>query len=429
MKIAVITDEGSKGGAAIAATRLCVGLRRQGHHVVRLHRKRFDPAPGSYDEVRPIALRPEPLGRVAAVVRAEWWRRRAQHMWVEQFRRTLADVQPDVINIHNIHGARWDIEVVEECVRHAPVVWTLHDMWPITGSCAYSMDCMKFKTACDRACPELGEYPTLPAGQIAASHERRREFYAAAPPLVHVAPSRWLAGLAESMTRGTIATHCIPYGLNLDQFKPGSSREARGRLGLPVDGSPVALVSSASLAIPRKGLALLVEALEHGGRDMLSAGDKGAGAGLHLVFVGEGGPDWIARLGLPDWVQPHFTGRLEGAEALATAYNAADLFIHPSLADNLPLVLMEASACATPSVGLPIGGVPEMIEDGETGWLAREATAKGLAEALGRAFSDHAEWTRLGREAGKFAQRHYALEKQVRAYEKLFEQMISRSGR
>src|SRR5262249_5214313 len=132
-------------------------------------------------------------------------------------RHLLTLARPDIINVHNLHGAApwgWGPRLVEVCLEFAPVVWTLHDMWSFTGRCAYSYDCEKFISGCDASCPTPDEEPKLPAERIHAAWEERRALYARhVDDLVIVTPSRWLA---EQARRGMFARHrieVIPYGL------------------------------------------------------------------------------------------------------------------------------------------------------------------------------------------------------------------------
>ena len=136
MKIAIVTDLGDQGGAAIAASRAGAGLVARGHHVTRLHRRGTLAPPGSASEFRQIGLPSEWPMRLWSVARGELSRRYLQSAWRREFRRALAEIQPDAICLNNLHASVWDIEVAEECLASAPVVWTLHDMWPFCGACA-----------------------------------------------------------------------------------------------------------------------------------------------------------------------------------------------------------------------------------------------------------------------------------------------------
>lgn len=413
MKIAVINDTGSAGGAGVAATRLCVGLRRRGHTIVRLTKVGFPPAPESADECYPMAPGPTWTRRLWGARLGEPWRRAIQARWVGEFRRRLGAIKPDAISLHNLHGAAWDIEVVEECLRHAPVLWTLHDMWALTGSCAYAMGCAKFEGRCDRDCPQIGVYPTLPAGAIAAAHERRQTLYDSRPPLALVAPSRWLHREATRALKDRTTLHCVPYGLDLEIFKPHPRAEAQKELGFGGDDKPTLLVTAALLNDPRKGMDLFEEAMRLLGNEA-----------LRLLVAGKGRPP-----NLPSHVEVVKKETIEGEAAMARIYASADLLVHPARADNQPLVVMEALACGLPVVGIDIGGVGEMVVEGETGWLAKEATAgvtptaTALADAMGRALSQRDQWPEYADRARAVAEDRFPLDLQAARYEKVFEEI------
>jgi len=412
MRIAVVTDYGSTGGASIAASRLCTGLRRRGHFVGRFYAFAPSPTADSADVVYPVGDLDPWNVRISGVLKNEIWRRISQRRWAKVFRRVLRDFRPDVVSLHNLHGACWDIEVVEECLRHAPVTWTLHDMWALTGSCAYSLDCLKFESACDARCPRVGTYPTLPARMIASAHARRRRLYNGHPRLALVAPSRWLTDHARVMAKGCVSTLRITYGLDLDQFRPIQKSLARDLLRIPDDGKPCLLAAAAWFRDPIKGMNLLVEALATPAKES-----------PRLMLMGR--DDVLIRP--PAGIDVVRFGALSGDKFFPILYSAADLFVQPSLAENQPLVIMEAMACGVPVVALSVGGVPEMVVENETGWLAKEKSAGGLAEALRRAMAERAEWPDYAERCRARARAQYAAELQARRYEQVMRDLVAGS--
>ncbi|MDK2972338.1 MAG: hypothetical protein PWP23_2093 [Candidatus Sumerlaeota bacterium] len=411
LRIAVVSDEGTQGGASIACTRLCLALRAAGHTVARIHHARFAPDPQSADVFYAVEQRSFSSKVLDNLPRNELSRRVLQQRWAGQLHAILHDFEPDIVNLHNLHNAKWDIEIVEEFLRHTPVVWTLHDMWALTGSCAYSFACRQFETGCTRACPQVGTYPTLPAGMVPGAHARRRAlWHHAGGRLVFVAPSRWLAGEARRAAP-RVPAKVIPNGLDLDVFRPRGKAEARAWLGVPDDERPVLLTAASSLADPRKGTRELTEAL---GR---------LGTPVRLLMMGRGEP-----MKLPGNVESHLLGPVTGDPFLALAINAADAFVLPSKADNLPLVVQEAMACAVPCLGTAVGGIPEMIADGETGWLAGDAGPDALLAALEKAFAGRTRWPEMGAAGRRRAERGYSAARQAERYTGLFRRLLSAHG-
>jgi glycosyltransferase involved in cell wall biosynthesis len=404
LRIAVVSDEGTEGGASIATTRLCIALRQAGHRVARIHHGRFRPHPDSADEFHPLELKEFSARALDNLPRNEVCRAELQRRWCRRFRRVLEEFRPHVVNLHNLHNARWDIEVVEECLRHAPVVWTLHDMWALTGSCAYAFECRRFERRCSSACPQVGTYPTLPAGMVAAAHARRRRLWSAhGGRLRFVAPSKWLAREARRATR-LVPVRVIPYGLDLETFRPRNRAEARRWLGLPEDGRPVLMAGAAALGDRRKGMSDLLAAVGHLPEPL-----------PRLVLIGHAGG-----LERPEGLEIRCVGPVTGERFLALALNAADLFVLPSHADNLPLVVQEALACGVPVVGYPTGGIPEMVRPGQTGWLAAEHSPAALAESLRQALEARAEWPGYAAGCRRVAESEYGAARQAARYGRLF---------
>jgi hypothetical protein len=188
------------GGAAISAARLAEGLVARGHSVTRVIQHTysgdwnweslpFTPPSGHSKAFRLVrSLLPESGRRV--------WDTRIAENWLDQ---AIEKVKPDVINVHNLHGAGWPATLVRVCASSAPTVWTLHDTWSFTGRCAVSSDCRKFVSGCDSSCPTPGEYPVLHPSAIAGEWRRKAEILSGTGDhLVGVAPSSWLFRQAKA---------------------------------------------------------------------------------------------------------------------------------------------------------------------------------------------------------------------------------------
>ena len=314
----------------------------------------------------------------------------------------LRRLRPDAVNIHNLHGADsdgWSAGIARVATAHAPTVWTLHDMWSFTGRCAYSYDCRKFIDGCDSSCPSPGEYPALAPERIEDAWRRRRALLAGAATLVGVCPSRWLAAEARAGLWGRRRVEVIPNGLPLETYRPVDRKTARAALGLDRP-HPVLLVAAQKLQARQKGAKLLEEALGRATRRPVTLLTLGAGA---------------LRLDIPGLeIVP--LGYVEDEPKKTLFYAAADALVHPAEADNLPNVVMESIACATPVIGLPVGGVPEMVRPGCTGWLARTPDADGLAAAIDGAVEDLGRGVRLGESCRRIAEAEYGSDLQASRY-------------
>jgi glycosyltransferase involved in cell wall biosynthesis len=252
-----------------------------------------------------------------------------------------------------------------------PIVWTLHDMNTFTGGCHYDANCGRYKTGCGE-CPALDS--ESPNDLSRAIFKRKAAIFDRLSPerLRIVTPSRWLADAARgSELLKKFSCEVIPYGLDLDVYKPMDRTLCRQELKIPVDAKVVLFVADSNQN-KRKGFSLLTEALAQ-------IADI---QGLVLASIGGASNSMSASI-------PYISlGQLQDDKSIAAAYSAADVMVIPSLQDNLPNTVLEAMACGTPAVGFDVGGIPDMIQNGVTGFLAPLRDVNGLAGAVRLALSD-----------------------------------------
>jgi glycosyltransferase involved in cell wall biosynthesis len=421
MNILHINTLDIEGGAARAMQRLHVGLQRLGQHshVLVGVQAASDPdtaavgpesAPfrGFADKARDtIGLALETRFGLNG-----WAYRNSWH--IPQF---PAFREADVVHLHNLHGGYFNIHALPELARHKPLVWTLHDMWALTGHCAYSYGCEYWQAGC-HDCPllrepgrQIVEPPPTATDRTGAVWRAKRRLYRETP-LHIVAPSRWLCGMVQqSILSAAASVQHIPYGVDLEVFQPLDRRAARRALDLPADAT-VVFASAAGLQNGRKGVAYLLEALEE-----LASGEPIwlLTSGEQAELVRQAHRFNIRQLGYVD----------EQRQPLAFA--AADLFALPTLADNLPLVLIEALACGTPSVAFDVGGVSELVQHLETGYLARPRDAADLAHGMRLLLHDDGLRERMRHRCREVAETEYSLEQQARRYLDVYEEAIQQT--
>jgi len=411
MKIVVISDAEERGGAGVAGARLAGAWAGAGHDVSYVVSR---PSGSDSPWTTQVLERTRDDGKtllwkaLGAKGRVRERREAGTARSLDALLRTLA---PDIVSVQNVHGGSgWSIRIVETAAVHAPVFWTLHDMWSFTGRCAYAYDCTKFAAGCDETCPTPDEYPALAPKRIHAAWARKQALLRDNDRVAAIAPSRWLH--EASLRGGWPAKRLVhvEYGLDLETYAPVDREQARSRLKIPADRQ-VLLIVAPDLSDRRKGAHLLLEALgtlrDDGGAFPLCAG-MGKGS-LKL------GDDEVA------------LGFLSDEAAKRDAYNAADVVVHPALADNLPNVLLESLACGTPIVGFPAGGVPDIIAD-DGGWVASAVTSGALAASIRTALDEIAAG-RDGREAARAsAVRRFALPQQAHTYLDMFDRATGAVG-
>lgn len=360
------------GGAAIAAARLHRALEAAGHestlHLMQT-RGGMPVATAGQSRFQQAAamLRPH-LERLPVDLRFPRRQGKFSLAWLPNplLRRVAQSGSADVLHLHWPGDGFIDIGGLRGVRR--PIVWTLHDMWAFTGGCFYDAGCGRFATGCGR-CPVIQSE----AESDSSSQVIRRKLAAwREANLTIVAPSRWMADEARrSVVFKDRRIEVIPNCVELSVFKPVDQALARSLFNLPAARRLILFGAVKPRSEPRKGYALLEEALSY-----LAKGRHAPET--DIVIFGEGSRKTWQHAGFT-W---HSLGTLRDEVALSLAYNAADVFAAPSLQDNLPNTVLEALACGTPSAAFAIGGMVDLIVHQKNGWLARPRTADDLAAGI-----------------------------------------------
>jgi glycosyltransferase involved in cell wall biosynthesis len=371
VKILVVSDYLHQGGAAIACERLCLALKEAGADVHRFSFLGSGHEKSGVPHTAGNGARLEGFLSLAFSGQNPPTRRRlSRNAAFRRLRRTIATFKPDVINLHNLHGAEISVPQILPLVAGCPVIWTLHDMWSFTGRCAYAGDCSRFLVGCTAECPTPAEYPALAPTRIAGAWHERAQFLSRSAPTAAACPSRWLADEARRGLWKNLRVEAVSNALPLDLFFPVPKAAARAALGLPAD-TRFALLAADYLAERRKGGDLIQAALA-----------EVHPAGWEVLLLGHDG-----NIPLPGWRRRPL-GYVKDDHVKRLIYSAADVLLHPAPTDNLPNTVAEALACGTPVAAFKIGGVPEMVLPGVTGWLSETITSKSYAGCLDRAFAD-----------------------------------------
>jgi glycosyltransferase involved in cell wall biosynthesis len=411
LHVAVLSDREADGGANIAGYRITEALAGAGQRVTAIYERGREDARWA-TRLLPSGLATHTWPRAARLAARAVPRQvlvaRHDHMGARALGRILSEVRPDVVLVHNLHIASWSPALIREATRHAPVVCTLHDTWTFTGRCVYPGTCVEFRTGCTAHCPTAAEYPALRPTRVPEAWRARRALLEGCTNLAAVSPSRWLADLALSGLWRSRAVFTIPYAIDLSCFEPRDRTDARNALGITGDAL-VVLAAASDLGDPRKGIRLLFDAL----RD-------GLDRPVHLLLLGQ--PTQVPALAPTVTVQP--LGFIADDRMRARAYAAADVFVHPALADNAPLTVIESLACGTPVVAFPVDGLPETTLAGRTGWLATEVSSQALKAALNAAVADLRAGVHLRASCRAFAETRYEPRQVASQYDAVFRALL-----
>lgn len=288
-----------------------------------------------------------------------------------------------------------------------PIVWTLHDMNPLTGGCHYSWDCLKFTQGCGY-CPQLNNRRS--DSDLSRFNFRLKQRVLAGKNLHVVGASSWLTQMAKDspIFWGARSFRTIHYGLDTEQFCPVEQVVARQALGVPEDDFVVCFGAESNLD-RRKGLASLVDALGKLSQPVT------------LLTFGNGRVD-LSRL---PYRCVHL-GYVESHRILALAYSAANVFLLTSLQENLAQTALQSLACGTPVIGYDVGGTPEIIDVGQTGWLVGVNDSDALARAIDQMRTPESMQSDLGPACRQKALDCFSLSRQVQGYLELYNSLGAR---
>lgn len=280
----------------------------------------------------------------------------------------------DVIHVHWVnHAFLRPRDIAKLALLEKPLVWTFHDSNAFTGGCHVRYSCENYQNECGN-CPVLkNSHPNDLSHRIWKSKSQSYQII----DFTVVAPSAWMA---ESVVKSKLLTSKtvlnIPNTLDTDVFKPLSREEARKTLGLSPDRFILMSGFMPSRNDMHKGTSYLVEALE-----IFAQGYQNTDQFELVIF---GNRDTSNVPAFP--IKTTFLGTISSEEKLAACYSAADVFLAPSLEDNLPYTVMESLSCGTPVVGFTTGGIPDMVQHKSTGYLAEYRSSVDLAAGINWVF-------------------------------------------
>ena len=282
----------------------------------------------------------------------------------KKFIKWVKEYDPDVINLHNLHGYYINIKLLFEYLKESgkPVVWTLHDCWSFTGHCAYfcSVNCKKWHQGCHN-CSKKKEYPaSLIFDNSKNNYKRKKQLITQLDNLTIVTPSKWLSDLTRESFLNKFPVHVINNGINTDNFKVTKGDFVRI---YGIENKKI-ILGVASVWESRKGLNDFLEL-----RTLLD--DSFA-----IVLVGLTEQQ---KSELPQGIIG--ITRTENVEQLAEIYTAADVLVNPTKEENYPTVNLEAQACGTPVVTYDTGGSAECLIEG-VGAVTSEKTPAALNAAI-----------------------------------------------
>ncbi len=317
--------------------------------------------------------------------------------------------EAEILNFHNLHTGYFNYLTIPNLTKNKPAIFTLHDMWSFTGHCAYSYTCDRWKSGCGK-CAYLDTYPSVQKDNTRLEWKLKNWIYSRSN-LTVVTPSKWLTEQVTQSLLNRFPIHHIPYGIDTQAYQPLDRELCRKILDIPIK-SKVLMFSAQDLTDSRKGSDLLLKALE-----MLPQSLK---AEIVVLTMGKCNTKVLETLGL----KILSLGYVESDRLKSVVYSATDLFVFPTRADNLPLVLQESMACATPMVSFKVGGVPDLVRHGITGYLASPEDTQDMSKGIVELLENDDLRQRMSQNCRAIALEEYSLELQAQRYMELYQNAL-----
>jgi glycosyltransferase involved in cell wall biosynthesis len=376
MRVLIVNTSEREGGAAVAANRLMDALNNNGVKAKMLVRDK------ETDDITVVGLK-SGLRQRFNFLWERWcvyWHLhfKRDHLFELDLANTGSDItklpefkEADVIHLAWINQGFLSLNVIRKIINSGKaIVWTMHDLWPATGICHFTLGCEAYKGQC-RKCFFLPGGGSATDLSTRVFNKKKKLYYNSG---IHfVACSKWLGSSAKQSSLLTgLQLSVIPNPIDTHVFCPKDKRAARLHSTLPEDKRIILFVSQ-RVTMERKGMAYFIKAIS-----LLAERHPEMKENTAIAILGGRADEVVSQLALPSFP----LGYIRNERQLVDIYNSADVFVIPSLDDNLPNTIMEAMACGVPSVGFKVGGIPEMIDHQKNGYVANFKDADDLAAGI-----------------------------------------------
>lgn len=319
----------------------------------------------------------------------------------------LADFRPDVVNLHSFFGDL-PYSFIADVADRFPVVYTLHDPRPIGNILLPCWNCEAYSSCFQ--CPIIGNpkrYSLFKHDFFWARRAKQRVHRRLPAKTTVVCVSDWMRKRVVKTELARLQVKRIYNGIDSNAFRPDPG--ARAALGLATNAKVISFVAHHSgwTVDERKGVPVLARALAEIVIPRFPD--------LVVLAVGGGMIPNLPNVRPIGFVSP---------QRVAQYYSAADVFVAPSLADNLPYTVLEAMACEVPVVASRVGGIPEEVQDRVTGRLFEPGSWQELGKTIVELLDDSAQAKAMGHAGGKRIREHFEMKGFVDQYEALFMSLL-----
>ena len=381
MKVLLINSSDAGGGAAIAAVRLLNALNENGVYARLgvLKKKSSSPYVFELPQKRKL-IKNSKLEKILKILSDKIYNiilncvfkttngiKHTTNFHSETDINWINGSDFDIVNLHWISGVVCNKDIAK---IKKPIVWTMHDSWPCCGAEHHpnvAEDDKRWKEGYYRK-----NKPVTTKGiDLCRKVWNQKKRYLSNKNIVFITPSRWER---EVLKTSALFGHCkcevIPNIVEHNVFYPRNRKDARKLLGIPADKTVIGFGAAYDIDNPKsmKGSYYLIEALQK-----LQNTKK-----YYLVIFGPASDAFTSRVHIPLFA----SGYISHPAILATIYSVCDVFVNPSLIENLPTTCLESICCGVPVVAFNVGGTSDIVVHKETGWLATPYKSEELAEGV-----------------------------------------------
>src|SRR3989304_4340451 len=399
LSIVHINTHDKAGGAAKVAWRLMEAQRAEGNDAKMLVGIKMSNSPYSHSfpiEIdRSIQAHCQQKGQL-------FYEYQGSHRLINNLLARTADI----LHMHNLHGGYFNPFSVSALSHLKPVIWSLHDMQSITGHCAHSFDCERWRIGCGE-CPYLKTEPAIRIDTSAQLIQDKKFIYENSYVWI-ACPSQWLKNKVERSILRNQPIELIHNGIDTKVFKPCDKKESRRKFGIPEN-------------------VLVIGAVGHGGtiENQWKGGEYTRTAlaafmpkypDCVFVNIGANSESHDPRiLNIP---------HIDNESELAQAYSTLDIFLYTSIADNCPLVVLEALSGGIPIVTFDVGGIPELVRNGTDGCVSEYKNVREIVQSLEELATDAGLCSKYSHNARESAVSMFDHKIVFKHYEKLYERCL-----
>ena len=312
-------------------------------------------------------------------------------------------IEADIIHLHNIHGYYINYVKLFKLIKkhNKKVIWTLHDMWPITGRCAYSLGCEKWKSGCGK-CSNMSSYPKSILDRSNKEFTLKKNIITSINKdnMIIITPSEWLAKICEESFLNKFSIQNIPNGI--EHVKVNLKKnELRKKYNILID-KKVVLFVAADTQDERKGMQYILDIIPRN---------------KNYLFISIGKE--MDSISFNNFIQ---LGYINDRNMINEIYSLADLFVIPSLDDNFPTTVIEAFANSTPVIGFNQGGIPEQLAN-DSGIIVDIPSAHNLENTIKSVLENENELNKLSINCRLKFENEYTINKFIERYREIYHKL------